>query len=147
MRERERECENIFVKRICNRHYERKDRWKVRQNMCSKWEEEAEVFAANVFRVSSTRRRRRFRIFFSLFNPVDSRGKVTTNATNNVVIVCSSNRCFFLSLFLSFLSSTFALLLCYTITCTWSRRSCSSKKKRRTCSLDHDSLKISRVLN
>jgi len=62
--ERERECENIFVKRICNRYYERKDRWElsVTKYVFKKREEEAEIFAANVFRVSSTRRRR-FRIF------------------------------------------------------------------------------------
>lgn len=64
--EREKECENIFVKRICSRLVtSAKIGGKCDKNMCSKREEEAEIFAANVFRVSSTRRRR-FRIFFFL---------------------------------------------------------------------------------
>lgn len=68
----------------CNR-----DRWKVWQCVFEKRRRSGNV-TFSAFRLQDDGDNF---AFFS--NPVDSRGKVTTNATNNVVFVCSSNRCFF----------------------------------------------------
>lgn len=111
-RTREKGRKSIFAKWICNR-----DRWKVWQCVFEKRRRSGNI-TFSAFRLQDDGDNF---AFFS--NPVDSRGKVTTNATNNVVFVCSSNRCFF-SFSVPFLRYCWVI-----ISCTWSRQSCFNKKE------------------